>query len=76
MFLVHSERTKLTASCLNGLATALIVAGFSADGRIGLSGRAGHGSIRLRDRRYLVVCARERRTSVSISSISGDCANE
>jgi hypothetical protein len=28
MFLVHNERTKLTASWLNGLATALIAAGF------------------------------------------------
>ena len=30
MFLVHNERTKLTATWFNGLATALIAAGFFA----------------------------------------------
>ena len=30
MFLVHNERTKLTASWLNALATALVAAGFFA----------------------------------------------
>ncbi len=30
MFLVHNERTKLTASWFNALATALIAAGFFA----------------------------------------------
>jgi hypothetical protein len=30
MFLVHNERTKLTAAWLNALATALVAAGFFA----------------------------------------------
>jgi hypothetical protein len=30
LFLVHNERTKLTATWFNGLATALIAAGFFA----------------------------------------------
>lgn len=30
MFLVHNERTKLTAAWLNGLGTALVAAGFFA----------------------------------------------
>ena len=30
MFLVHNERTKLTATWLNALATALVAAGFFA----------------------------------------------
>jgi hypothetical protein len=55
MFLVHNERTKLTASRLNGLATAFIAAGFFAplaalfygltELRIGVTGIVAVGTV-------------------------------